>query len=135
MDGKAQARTVGRLCLDRLPVGRDQLGGHHAQAAEPLREDVGLHVAVVVLARPHEAALRLDRLCDHVVDETVLVVDAGVFEGLLVLAVNALVDKTRRRRGWDGRIVDLLEYILEATVVLLENGILCRHELEKESIW
>ena len=39
-----------------------------------------------VLARPDEATCGLDGLRDHVVDETVLVVDGGGFEERLVLA-------------------------------------------------
>jgi hypothetical protein len=45
-----------------------------------LCDHVRLHVAVVVLARPHEAALRLQHLRDHVVDETMLVPDLVLVE-------------------------------------------------------
>lgn len=59
----------------------------------------------------HDVATRaLDHLGDHVVDEAVLVPDALFLEGLLVL-----------------RIVDLLEDVLEAAVVLLEDGVLGAH--------
>lgn len=57
-----------------------------------------------------ETALALDHLSDHVVDQTVLVPDALGIEVLLVLG-----------------LVDLLEDVLEATVVLLEDGVLGAH--------
>lgn len=82
----ARHRPVCSLALDHVPVGCDQLARHHAQGAEALREDVRLHVAVVVLARPDEAARGLDRLRNHVVDQPVLVVDARSLEGRLVVA-------------------------------------------------
>ena len=50
------------LGLDRLAVRRDEDAGHEAEGAVALRDDVALHVAVVVLARPHEAAAALERL-------------------------------------------------------------------------
>lgn len=76
-----------RLALDHVPIRRDQLARHHSQAAEALREDIRLHVAIVVLARPDEAAGGLDRLRDHVVDQAVFVVDPGFLEFGFVLAV------------------------------------------------
>ena len=100
------------LSLDRLPVGRDQLARHHAETPKALSEDIALHVPVVVLARPDEAAGGLDGLRDHVVDEAVLVVNrAGVEEWLVV------------------RVVEVLEDVLEAPVVLLHDGVLGGEEL------
>ena len=61
-------RTVRGLGLDDLAIGCDELRGHHAKTAKALRKDVALYVAVVVLARPDEAARGLDGLRDHVVD-------------------------------------------------------------------
>ena len=52
----ARDRAVRGLGLDRLAVGRHQHRGHQAERAEALRHRVGLHVAVVVLAGPDEAA-------------------------------------------------------------------------------
>ena len=66
-------RAVRRLGLDGLAVRRHQHGGHQAERAEALRDRVGLHVAVVVLARPDVAALPLQRGRHHVVDQPVLV--------------------------------------------------------------
>lgn len=105
-------RTVGSFTLDRLPVRRDQLARHHPQTPKALREDIGLDVAVVVLARPHEPARALDRLRHHIVDQTVLVVDPRGVELGLVRA-----------------FVDVLEDVLEPAVVLLHDRVLGRHEL------
>ena len=87
---EADAHTVCGLSLDGLAVGCDELAGHHAEGTESLGEDVRLDVTVVVLARPDEATLGLNGLGNHVVDETVLVVDAGLLEGLLILATTAM---------------------------------------------
>ena len=68
-------RTVCGFRFDGLPIGGDELTGHHAKTAESLGEDVRLDIAIVVLARPNEPARRLDGLRNHVIDETVLVVN------------------------------------------------------------
>ena len=66
-----------------------------------------MHVSIVVLASPDDAAVSLDDLCDHVVDESVLVVNALCFElGLELL------------------LIDLCKQILEEAIVLLEDGVL-----------
>ncbi len=79
-------RTVRRLALNDLAVRREELTCHHSQGTEALREDITLHVAIVVLGRPYEAASRLDGLRDHVVDQAMLIVDAELLERGLVLA-------------------------------------------------
>ncbi len=74
-------RAVRRLGLDGVTVGRHQDAGHQAERAEALGHGVGLDVAVVVLAGPDEPAVApLERGRDHVVDEAVLVGDAGGLE-------------------------------------------------------
>src|SRR5436190_522049 len=65
---------------DGLAVGRHQHAGHETERPEALGHDVRLHVAVVVLARPHVTALPLQRGGDHVVDEAVLVGEPGRLE-------------------------------------------------------
>ena len=105
----ARHRAVRGLGLDGLAVGRHQHGRHQAERAEALRDRVGLDVAVVVLAGPDEAAVPLERGRDHVVDQAVLVDDALRLE----LAGELLVE-------------DLLEQVLEPTVVLLEDRVLRR---------
>ena len=47
--------------------------GHHSQRSVSLSNRVRLHITVVVLAGPDEAALALHGLGDHVVYQTVLV--------------------------------------------------------------
>lgn len=131
------------LTLDHLTIRRDQLAGHHPQTSEALREDIRLHVSVVVLARPDESSGGLDGLRDHVVDQTMFVVDPGFFEFGLVLAVwlgKGTLSKGRRRERGEGegrkyvRFVDLLEDVLEAAVVLLEDGVLRRHKLKASTL-
>jgi hypothetical protein len=64
---------------------------------KPWRHDVGLHVAVVVLARPDDAAVALDDLGDHVVDQPVLV-DAGGLELGLEFGLEDLGEDVLERR-------------------------------------
>lgn len=61
--------SVGSLRLDGLSVRTDEHGSHQTQGAVSLCDHVGLHVSVVVLARPDEAAVALQHLCYLVVDE------------------------------------------------------------------
>ncbi len=105
----ARDRAVRGLRLDRLAVRRHQHGGHQAERAVALRHRVRLHVAVVVLARPDIAARPLERRGDHVVDQAVLVGDAEAGELRLELG-----------------LVDLLEDVLEAAVIGLEDRVLGR---------
>src|SRR5690606_24284120 len=102
-------RAVRGFRLDDLAVGSREHRGHEAERAVTLRDGVGLHIAVVVLAGPDVAALPLERRGDHVVDEAVLVGEAGRLELVLVLGVE-----------------DLLEEVLEAAVIGLEDGVLRR---------
>ena len=102
-------RAVRRLGLDRLAVRRHQHRRHQAERAEALGHGVGLDVAVVVLAGPDVAALPLHRRRDHVVDQAVLVGQAGLLELVLELGVE-----------------DVLEDVLERAVVGLEDRVLGR---------
>ena len=52
-------------------------------------DGIGLHVTIVVLAGPDEPTLVLHGEGDHVVDEAVLVPDAGSLVGGLELPVGA----------------------------------------------
>src|SRR5262249_38789903 len=78
-----------------------------AERAEALGHHVGLHVTVVVLARPDDAAVALEDLGDHVVDQPVIVGDPGRLELRLEL-----------------RLVYLGEQVLEPPVVGLEDRVL-----------
>ena len=99
--------AVRGLGLDGLAVRGHQHAGHQAERAEALGDDVGLHVAVVVLAGPHDAAVALDDLGDHVVDQPVLVGDPG-----------------RLELGLELGLEDLGEDVLEAAVVGLQDRVL-----------
>mmetsp|Transcript_18322 Transcript_18322/g.24471 ORF Transcript_18322/g.24471 Transcript_18322/m.24471 type:complete len:322 (-) Transcript_18322:405-1370(-) len=98
--------AVGSLSLHDI-VAVDADGGHETKGAEALSDNVGLDVAIVVLAGPDEAAARLDAVGNHVVDEAVLVPETGSLELRLVVL-----------------LVDLLEDILEAAIVALEDRVL-----------
>lgn len=82
MPGDGAVRGFG---LDGLAVGCNELGGHHSKGAEALCEDVGLDVAIVVLACPDESTRGFDSLCDHVINQSVLVVDRGFVEEGFIL--------------------------------------------------
>ena len=81
--------AVRGFALDGEPVGRDQLRGHHSERTEALRKDVRLHVSVVVLRCPDKATGGFDYLRHHVVDETVLVIDASCLKLFLVFACHS----------------------------------------------
>jgi hypothetical protein len=106
----ASDSSVGGLRLESLTVGGDEDRGHETERSEALGNNVGLDVTVVVLHGDDVAALGFDHLGDHVVDETVLVPDLCGLELGLVCGV-----------------VDLLEDVLEPSVVLLEDGVLGAH--------
>ena len=99
--------AVGGLGLHGLAVRRQQHRGHQAERTVALRHRVRLHVAVVVLAGPDEAARPLQRRGDHVVDQAVFVGDARRLE---------FVGELGLEHG--------LEDVLEAPVIGLEDGVL-----------
>jgi hypothetical protein len=80
----------------------DEHGGHQAERAEALSDNIGLHITIVVLACPDEATFGLDSLRNHIVDEAMLVVDTSLLE---------LFDEFI--------LVDAFEGVLEETVILL----------------
>merc|ERR1712144_177522 len=67
--------AVGSFGFEGLAVWGDEDRGHEAQGTEALGDNVGLHVAVVVLHGDQHATLALHHLSDHVVNEPVLVPD------------------------------------------------------------
>ena len=108
----AEVASDGAVCglrLDGLAVRGHQDRRHQPQRAVTLGDRVGLDVAVVVLARPHVAALPLQAGGHHVIDQPVLVGQALLVELLLVLLVE-----------------DALELVLEHPVIALEDGVLRR---------
>lgn len=110
----ASDSTVGSLRLEGLAIRGNENRGHETKRAEALSDNVGLDITVVVLEGHDVTTGALDHLGDHVVNETVLVPDLLGLEVLLV-----------------GGLVDLLEDILESTIVLLEDGVLGAH-VERE---
>lgn len=98
--------SVGGFRFDCFAIGADKDGCHESQRAESLGNDVRLDVAVVVLARPDELSGGFQALSDHVVDKTMLIPDVRLFERGLVLG-----------------LVDFLENVFEAAVVLLQNRV------------
>ena len=99
--------AVGGLRLDGLAIGSHENGGHETERAVSLGDNVGLDVAIVVFAGPDEAAIGFDGEGNHVIDETMLVPETLSLELDLVLLV-----------------VDFLEDVLEAAIVLFEDGVL-----------
>ena len=109
----ARHRAVGGFRFHGLAVRRQQHRSHQPERAEALRHDVRLHVAVVVLAGPDIAARPFHRRRHHVVDQPVLVGD------LLLVEL-----------GLEFGVEHLLEDVLEAAVIDLEDGVLGR-EIER----
>src|SRR6185312_10553786 len=102
-------RAVRGFRFHGLAVRRGEDRGHEPERAVALRDGVRLDVPVVVLARPEIAAVPLEVRGDHVVDEAVLVGEARRVEARLEFGLE-----------------DLLEEVLEAPVVDLEDRVLAR---------
>ena len=123
------------LALNNQPVRRQQLARHHPKTSKALRENVALHVSIVVLGRPYESTRRFDGLCDHVVDQSMLVIDVEGLELRLVLAIQdqegQKIAHIVRKKGEALPVVDLLENVLESPIVFLQDGVLGRHKLRK----
>mgnify|MGYP007132323313 CR=1 FL=1 len=99
--------AVRRFGLDGLAVRGHEHGGHEAQRTEALGHGVGLHIAIVVLAGPDVTAVPLQGAGHHVVDQAVLVSQAGLGVPVLVFGLEHL--------GKD---------VLELAVVGLQNRVL-----------
>jgi hypothetical protein len=101
---------VSGLGLDNV-VWSTKDGGHETEGTVALGHNIGLHITIVVLAGPDETSVGLDGEGDEIVNETMLVPDTELLELGLV-----------------GALKDLFEDVLEATVVLLQDGVLGREE-------
>lgn len=100
--------TVSSFSLHSLTIRSDENRGHQTKRSVTLCENIRLYVAVVVLAGPHKTALGLEHLCNHIVNETMFIPNSKSIElFLVVLLVNSLED------------------ILKATIVSLQDGVLC----------
>ena len=62
-----------------------KLAGHHAETSEALCKNVALYVSVIVLGGPDEPAGGLDSLCNHIINQTVLIIDSEILKLGLVL--------------------------------------------------
>ena len=98
--------AVGSLSLNTA-VGRLEHRGHETKGTIALSDDIRLNITVVIFAGPDEATAGLDSVRDEIINEAVLIPEAGSLELSLVVT-----------------ILDLLEDVLEATVVPLQNGVL-----------
>jgi len=90
-------------------------GSHEAKRSISLSDNVRLDVSVVVLASPDETTAAFEDLGDHVVNESVLV-------------VNTLLDK----EFLEVLLIDFMEDVLEPTVVSFQDCVLGR-EFERHS--
>ncbi len=69
--------AVRRFGFNSLTIRRQQYGRHKSQRTEPLRNDIGLHIAVIILTGPDNAAVTFKGKRDHVIDQTVFVPKAA----------------------------------------------------------
>lgn len=102
--------TMGSFGFQGLSVRCHQNRSHQPKRAIPLSQDVGLHITIVVLTGPYKPAFGLERLSHHVIDQTVFIPQIGTFEFLAVIL-----------------FIDVLEDILEAAIVFLEDGVFGGH--------
>lgn len=62
--------------FDDGTIWSEKLTGHHAETSETLCKNVALYVSVIVLGGPDEPARRFDSLCNHIIDQTVLIINS-----------------------------------------------------------
>ncbi len=86
---------------------RYQRGGHHCKRSEGRRHHIRHHIAVIILQSPDKAALGTNDTSHSIVNQCIEVLDSGSLEFLLVLM-----------------IIQILENLLEVSVIRLGNGIL-----------
>ena len=103
----ARNGSVGRFCLNRLTIRCHEDRGHKAERAKALCDNVRLHVAIIVFARPHITARPFNRGRDHVVDQTMLISNTERLELALELGVK-----------------DFLEDVFEAAIIGLQDCVL-----------
>lgn len=71
--------------FDDGTIRSQKLASHHAETSEALCKNVTLYIPIIVLRGPYESARRLDSLCNHIIDQTVLVIDSESLKLGLVL--------------------------------------------------
>ena len=101
--------SMGGLRLHDGAIRGGEHAGHQSKRPKALCHSVRLHVTVVVLGGPDIAALPLESRRHHVINQAVLIGDARFLKSILEL-----------------RLEDLLEDVLEATVIGLQDGVLGR---------
>lgn len=97
--------TVGSLCFNGAIRGHEY-GGHQAEGAISLGDDVRLNIPIVVFASPDETSIALDGVCNKIIYQTVLVPDLLGFEFFFL-----------------GALVDFFEDVFEAAIVPLQYGV------------
>ena len=102
-------RAMGCLCL-YIAVWGDENTRHQSKRTIALSDNIGLDISIIVLACPNEASVALDGVGDHVINQTMLIPELLLFE---LCSVSGLVD--------------LLEDVLEATIILLHDRVLGAH--------
>jgi len=102
--------SMGGLSLTAMTIRGQKDRGHESQGAIALGDDIRLDISIIVLTGPDKTTRRLEHLSDHVVDKAMLVPDLFRLELRFVLA-----------------FIDLLEDVLEPSVVFLQNGVFGRH--------
>ena len=65
--------AVGGFRFQHFAVWRHEDRGHQTERAKALRHSVGLHIAVIVFARPNKAARPFHSRRDHIVDQAMLI--------------------------------------------------------------
>jgi hypothetical protein len=119
------------LALDSFTIRCDEHAGHHSQAAKALSKDIALDIAVVILGRPDEATGRLNNLCHHVVNKSMLVRNSCVQERLFVCSENYIPigQSFQCKCKENKRFINLLENIFKPTIIFLQDRVLGRQEL------
>mmetsp|Transcript_18496 Transcript_18496/g.13296 ORF Transcript_18496/g.13296 Transcript_18496/m.13296 type:complete len:332 (+) Transcript_18496:516-1511(+) len=88
--------------------------GHQTKRTESLGDDITLNITIVVLTGPNETTVTLECLSNHIIDQTMFIINALGLELILEFL-----------------LINVLENIFEKTIILLEDGVL-GGELERQ---
>ena len=102
-------RAMCRFGFHRFAIGRQQHGCHQAERAKALRYRIGLHIAIIIFTGPDKFAVPFQRGGDHIVNQTVLIIDAQSLEFFLKLGIK-----------------DFLKQIFKTPVIGFHNGVFGR---------
>ena len=81
---------------------------HKSETSIALCHNVGLDISIIILAGPQETSLTLYHVCHHIIDQSVLIPELSALKFRAVFT-----------------LINVLEDVLEATIILLQNCILC----------